>query len=205
MVPVERKAMLAWSLPRRSPFSQFSNCKGTHYFSNRALLRQKIYTSRKISSKCKKITDCSVSLSYSFCVVFESGKREILTHSTLHIRIASYLRFRQIAQGCDHTIAAARKHSTPRRSSISATDLKEKLTFPERILLTYCGDTLSIAATSLRVSPWSCIKSMMARATLRDRFNHEAFSARHCASASKVEVCPDWLASKNSTALDFIF
>ena len=58
----------------------------------------------------------------------ETLKNRLLMLERAMIAISNYL---------SYTDAAAWKHSIPSRSSISATVLKEKLTFPERILLTY--------------------------------------------------------------------
>ena len=55
-----------------------------------------------------------------------------------------------------YTINAS-MHEMPSLRSISAILLKEKFVLPERIRLTYCGDTPSLFAMSERDSPFACI------------------------------------------------
>lgn len=72
--------------------------------------------------------------------------------------------------------------------SSSAILLKGKLTFPDKILLIYCGDTPKRSANPFLFKPLDSIYSTKDKAMLRDQSNQISFSFLHFAFSSKCEM-----------------
>ena len=110
-----------------------------------------------------------------------------------------------VARVFRHYAKAFSIQEIPSRRSISVMVLNEKLVFPDKILLTYCGVHPNRSAISALDKLFSCMKSTIFSAMLCDHLIQALFSCLHLASSTNEEA--SWLscASKNLNVFSFIF